>query len=388
VNRRELSKFVGLGALGISAGAAITASTATAATTKAAKPEKVLRANRRAWAKEHFRGFENVLLASFTPDLKQLDEEAIRLDVRKSIEHGFFSTLAAGVAMTQAEAKRFIDIAVDEAGGKMSIATGTHGATVEEKLHMLAYAEAAGVQHILMDLPSEGSPDDLYRYAAQISESTNMGIYLWMAQKHKFKRFHSSGIPFEAFDKIVQLPNIIALKVGDPDPAVIYNLFQRYGDKMLIGAMLPNVMPFAIEGYKEQWSGAWSVEALQSPEQPVAVEFFNLMMAGKYERGMELYWKYVKPGFDFMMKTMGPLMPSGGHPWEHMKLFQYAVGGNGGRYRVDPKARDLPSVTAKDVADIKASLEARGIRPAQEISLESFLVGRTAYAKGVRPTPA
>ena len=45
------------------------------------------------WAKEHYRGLENTLMPSFTPDLAQLDEEGIRHDVRFSIEQGFFSTL-------------------------------------------------------------------------------------------------------------------------------------------------------------------------------------------------------------------------------------------------------------------------------------------------------
>lgn len=42
------------------------------------------------WAKENMKGVENLTLPSFTRDLSELDEEGIRWDVRKSIEHGFF----------------------------------------------------------------------------------------------------------------------------------------------------------------------------------------------------------------------------------------------------------------------------------------------------------
>ena len=385
MNRRELSKFVGLGALGASAAAAFTGAAPAAALAKSApKPAKVLRADRRAWAKEHFRGFENVHLASFTPDMKKLDEKAIRLDIQKAIGHGFFSTLLAPISMTAAELHRYIDVAMDEAQGKISIALALDGGSEAEMMDLMQYAEKAGVQHVLLDLPRTGTAQELIAFGNKFAEATNMGIYLWMAGPHNFKRFHPSGIPYEVFDKLVEQPNIIALKVGDMDGAVIFDLLERYNDKMLIGALMPNLMPLAIKGYGQQWSGAWTVEAIQSPEQPVATEFFNLMMAGKYDAGMKLYWQYVKPGFAYMMKTMGPLMPSGGHPWEHMKLFQYAVGGNGGRYRVDPHAPNLPRVTAEDIAEIRASLIARGIKPADEMSIDSFAVGRTAYAKGAR----
>ena len=47
----------------------------------------------KAWAKENVKGLENCIIPSFTPDLTELDEEAIRWDVQQSIKHGFFSTL-------------------------------------------------------------------------------------------------------------------------------------------------------------------------------------------------------------------------------------------------------------------------------------------------------
>ena len=56
----------------------------------------------KAWAKEHIRGFENILMPSFTPDLSGLDEAGVRLDVRRSIEHGFFSVFAVPLGLDQA----------------------------------------------------------------------------------------------------------------------------------------------------------------------------------------------------------------------------------------------------------------------------------------------
>ena len=51
------------------------------------------RANAKEWAREHWRGVCNVIMPSFTSDLRQLNEKAIRHDVRRNIELGFWGTL-------------------------------------------------------------------------------------------------------------------------------------------------------------------------------------------------------------------------------------------------------------------------------------------------------
>ncbi len=74
------------------------------------------------WAKEHFRGLENCTMPSFTPDMKELDEDGIRLDVQQAIKHGFFSTLCAPEAgLTFEEAKRFLEIVAEESGDKLNV---------------------------------------------------------------------------------------------------------------------------------------------------------------------------------------------------------------------------------------------------------------------------
>lgn len=378
MNRREFSTMVGLGALALSA-----AETASASPVKGARA-RVKRADRKAWAKEHFKGFENVLMPSFTADRKKLDEQGIRLDVRKSIEHGFFSTLCACIGLDGKESRRFLEIVVDEAKGKIAVAVPTGGSESGPiDIALLKDAEAIGCEHALLSLPGTGSAQELIRIGTEVSEATNMGIYLWAAQIHNFKRFHKSKIPFEVFDALADLPNVIALKVGDPDPATMFHLFERYNDRMLIGALMLNIVPFGVKAFGQQWSGAWTVEALQTPEKRYATDFFNLMMAGKYEEGMALYWKYCEPAFGAMMKFMGPLMPSGGHPWDHLKVYQFLGGGNGGRTRPDPGHPDLPPVTEQDMQFVKNVFRSIEINP-HEGSFEEFMVGRKNYAAGVR----
>lgn len=387
MNRREFSKTVGLGTVGLAAAMGGGTTFAASAPKTSALPARVERKNRKEWAKEHFKGFENILIASFTPDLKNLDEAGIRLDVRQSIAHGFFSTLCAHPALSPEETKRFVEIAVDEAAGRITVGLALSGKSQAEMLDIMADVEKAGCQHILIDLPREGSAEDLINYARGLTRATNMGAYLWMAGVHNFTRFHPNGIPYEVFDALADEPNIIALKAGNMDPAVIFELLQRYNERMLVGVLTPALMPLSIRGFGQQWSGAWTVEALQSPEKPYAVEFFNLMMAGKYDSGMKLYWEHVAPGFGMMMKLLGKNMATGGHPWEFFKYYQFLTGGNGGRYRVDPEYPDQPHVTAEDMAAVKAGYRMIGV-PTTTLADTAFPVGRINYEKGMRDPAA
>lgn len=71
------------------------------------------------WARENFRGAGSVITPSYTSDLRSLNEKAIRHDVRRNIELGFWGALLVSEAgTTLAEMSRFMEIAVGEAAGR------------------------------------------------------------------------------------------------------------------------------------------------------------------------------------------------------------------------------------------------------------------------------
>ena len=72
----------------------------------------------RDWAKATMRGVANTITPTFTQDLRSLNERAIRYDVRKEIEYGFWGTLlVAETATTFDEYVQFAEWAADEAKG-------------------------------------------------------------------------------------------------------------------------------------------------------------------------------------------------------------------------------------------------------------------------------
>ena len=338
---------------------------------------RVSSGERKAWAREHFRGIENVLMPSFNPDLTELDEEGIRIDVRQSKRHGFFSSLCSvETGLTPEEKVRFIEIACDEAGEDYGIAVSLAGDTLEGDLELLAAAEKAGATHGLLSFPQAFVPksqDDIYAYGKALADSTNMGIYLFCSDKFGFHRFHPSGVPFDAYERLADLPNVIAMKVGGMDTGMIYECFERFSDRLLVTSVNIGLIPLLRKTYDVRWTGAWTAEALQGPDQPHAVNMMNQLLDGNTAAAMQSYWR-MTPAMKSMMGVMAPLMPTGAYHWPLLKYQQWLSGGNGGLTR-QPAMR----VFQHNLQMIRGGLAAVGVQcPDPD---EDFFLGRANVAR-------
>jgi len=385
MDRREFSKTLGWTALAAAAPTAVLG---------AASAPRVDRQDRKAWARTHFRGFENILMPSFTPDMKRLDEAGVRLDVRKSIEHGFFSSMLALETLTPPERKQFAAIAIDEAKGRIAIGSSLGAgppegpADLAGRQDVLKELSRLGSGHVLLNLAHATSEDEMVRMGTEFAESTDLAVVLWWANHHRFNRFAPNGIPSRAYDRLVEVPNIVALKFGSTDPAQVFDMHERYSKKVLIGTLWFNAMPLAVKHYGQQWSGATTIEMMQSPQKRYCVDWFNMLLAGKYDTAEDLYWRRVAPAFGEMMGFMNRNMPRGAHAWDHLKYYQFATGGNGGQSRKDSHQPDLPPIDVAFMNDVKAAFRKIDITPS-DLPDEAFYVGRVNYDKGVRrPAPA
>lgn len=332
------------------------------------------RKERKAWAREHFRGFENVLMPSFTPDLRELSEEGIRLDVRQSIRHGFFSSLCAlESGLTVAERKEMLTIACDEAGRDIGIAMSLAGETIEENIDLLRHAEAVGVTHALVSYPQAFVPrthEDVYGFVRAIADATNLGLTLFVASKFAFTNLHPSGVPFEAYERLADVDNVVAMKLGVMDAGTILESFERFSDRLLVTSTNFGMLPMLVQTFGLQWSGAWTVEALQSPEQRQAVRFLDLLAKGRFDDAMELYW-ILTPALGTMLQIMAPSAATGAYHWPMLKFQQWLSGGNGGMTRV-PCMR----LYERDMTAIRNGLRAVGVDCADPDS--DFFAGRVA----------
>lgn len=127
MDRRGFSQRLGFGVLA----AGMFESVARAATSRTEKKQ---------WAQEHLKGMENVLMPSFSPDFRNLDEAGIRHDVRQSIRHGFCSSTVSPIGANVEQRKRLMEIVRDESKGKI-LTSLIVGGTADSAIESLAAAE-------------------------------------------------------------------------------------------------------------------------------------------------------------------------------------------------------------------------------------------------------
>lgn len=347
----------------------------------------VSKGERKDWARAHFRGFENILMPSFSPDFAALDEEGIRHDVRTSIAHGVFSVFAVPLALDARETRRFLEVVCDEADGRIAVGLPLIAPTLEAGRTLLASAQAAGCTHALVHPWHEYRPeteDDLYRYYRELIDATDMGVVLWATDGTQFAHLHPSNVAAGVFERLAALPNVVAVKLMTTlDLTATYELCERLHDQVLVGGVHLGIMPLLVRHYGMQWSGAWTIEALQSPQRPYVAEYLGHLLDGDTGRALERYWR-IKPAYDDLYALMAPMLPKGVHPFTHLKYYQWCVGGNGGLLREPEDANEAQfPLRPDDRAHMRAAYRKIGIEPDPEEA--SFIVGRAAYARGVRP---
>ena len=341
----------------------------------------------KAWARQNIRGFENILMPSFSPDLATLDEEGIRLDVRRSIEHGFFSVFAVPLSLSRQERRAFFRICTDEAHGRIKVGTPLIAPDDAARRAYLDDCAETGLSHVLAHPWHTWRPesaDELFDFYRGVAEYTTLAVELWATDGWQFRHLHPSNVVVDVYDRAADLPNVVAVKLMTTlELPVVYEICERMSDRLLVAGVHLGLAPLLVKHYGMQWSGAWTVEALQSPEKRYVVDYLNLLLEGREKEALEIYWR-IKPAYDALYALMAPMLPKGVHPFTHLKYYQWCMGGNGGLLREaeDPNEGLFPLRT-EDRAHIRKAFGSIGLEPTAD-SDEVFVVGRAAYARGAR----
>jgi 4-hydroxy-tetrahydrodipicolinate synthase len=333
---------------------------------------RVTSAERKAWAREVFRGGECSLLPSFKPGTLELDEEGVRHDVRQGIRQGFFSMFAASVGLEGEERRRFLQIATDEAGDEILISSGGSGrGSIEAAVAALRDIESLGCSHVMFSPPAGLSEDEAFAFSRDLLASTDLGAVLY-AQR----RQGGGPVPLSLFRRLAELPNVVAVKVTQVMDAVsTYQICDQLGDKLLIGPVNLEHVPLAAKVCPIQCTLMWQVDACQSPEKPYVVNYLAQIAGGRIDEAVETY-RQMEPLVQLFWDEQAAVLRHGGHPWEHLKYHSWCVGANGGPLR--PAAvHGLPPMTAEDRNRIREAYVACGIEVRDPE--ESFDAGRVNY---------
>ncbi|MCR2833503.1 dihydrodipicolinate synthase family protein [Parerythrobacter lacustris] len=347
--------------------------------------------SQRKWARDNLHGLMSLFLPSFLPDGRTLDEEAIRHDVRHALAQGFAGTMPM-INWTLPEDPRWEElyrIVIDEAAGKLPVHGMVAGRDPETDRAQLARLERLGVDLVLLasTYPAGFDAAALYDLMARRIRATELPVMLYAATgRRSFPGLGPAGQPLDVYDRIADLPNTVAVKVSQPVSLTsTFQLAQRLGDRLSIGPVNLDFLPLLAREVRIAWSGQWNAEAIQTPQEQLGNSILEASARGDFA-ALDRLAVRIEPVLSHFFAVQAPVIRMGAHPWQHNRYYQWLGGGNGGLLPIDPHAPEgaIPTLDAKARKAMRAAFAASGLTPTDS-SDDEFVVGRTAWARGVRP---
>ena len=248
----------------------------------------------RDWGRENLRGVANVVIPSFTHDLKGLNEAGIRHDIRKEIEYGFTGALMVSeVALTLEEHEQFYEWANDEARGRLQLIFHAAFNTLEENIEAARSAERHGAQLTLLSYPANfyaESGDDIFEYTKAFCDATNLAVMLFPTGLWGFVRVHPQDIETALIRRILDAcPNVVAIKAegGRPTIMSIVECSRLFGDQVVISCPLEGELIPLAQVMPIQYSATSNTEYYRD----VIPRAFELLQSGNFDEATRIYWQ-------------------------------------------------------------------------------------------------
>lgn len=332
------------------------------------------RGEAREWARATMKGVCGCTLPTLNSSLTAVNEAAIRHDIRRERELGFWGTLLVSeCGTTSAEMREVIDISVDEAS-KVGLRTMLLASfpTLEDTTSMVQYAEQAGVDLVLMSYPMLFHPkteDEVFEYTRAVANSSNLGLMLFCIGLWNFHRFHPSGFSPRLIRRLVdEVPNVVAIKneVGGPGSAGVAEVFHRFKDEVVVCDPFEQDAPTWVTTYGMSFMGTSNYEYMGG-EVP---RYFSMLQDGKYDAAMDLYWQ-LHPARQANAQVAEGYVRGAGLVHRLVWKYQYWLNGfNGGPIR-QPHLR----LNDAQMRTLRQGLERSGIAPTSDEDA-AFFVGR------------
>jgi 4-hydroxy-tetrahydrodipicolinate synthase len=327
----------------------------------------------REWARENMRGVANVVIPSYTRDLRQLNEQGIRHDIRKEIEYGFWGTLLVSeVAVTIPEYGQFVRWAHDEAGGKLTLIHHAGFSTLADNIEAVQLAEKAGAELVLLSYPVNfyaTSSQMIYDYTKAFCDATRLGVILFPVPHWEFERVHPAGMDPELVKRMIRdIPNIVCIKAeaGMPTPAGFVEAWKTHSHEVVVTCPIEaDALPLAAL-VPMQFLGTSNTEYYGN----LIPRMLKMVQAGQFEDMMKLYWQ-THPARMAAISVTGSY--SAGAGILHRMQWKYQAwlsGFNGGPMR-------QPVMRIRDVhmRQLRDAMQKSGLNPTPDPDSE-FFVGR------------
>lgn len=315
-------------------------------------------ADARSWAFEHLVGCCGCILPTFTSDIAELNEAAIRHDVDMERAIGMRAVLVVSEAgTTMEEYRRFLEIVIDAAGDDLMVVVQASQPTWGQMQTTIEWGAELGADLVLPSYPMTYHPtslDELYADNRAMIDRSPLGVLLFAIDQWNFSRLHPAAFPVDLLERLVDdCPMLVGIKneIGLPYVGGMDDVFARLGDRVVVTDPMESNAPIWVKHYGMRYMGTSNYEAFGSriPEMLTA-----LSSPDTWDEGMRIYWQnhpVRKANSAVVSPTVGA---TGMVPRAVWKYQSWLLGFNGGPLRA-PLAR----VNAGQMAMIrKAAIDA------------------------------
>jgi 4-hydroxy-tetrahydrodipicolinate synthase len=253
-----------------------------------------------------FEGIFVVMMAPFTDD--EVDERAMRHMVNHFIAEGVHGLVVLGSNgefpyLSDEEKRQLIDIAVEEARGRVPVVIGTGYFGTDQVIALTKYARDAGADAAMVALPIYYpiSFEDVKRHYMRISSEVRFPIVYYNIPDMTHLKLSPAEIA-----ELAKIEQIVGIKETIPDVDEMgehVRLINKKPFSVLSGTAL-NLLPVMAQGGR----GAICVLPNLVPKQ--CVEFYNAIKSGNMDKATDL--------MSFLFKFV-PLMTSTMTPHAMMK---------------------------------------------------------------------
>ena len=247
------------------------------------------------WARSALKGVCNVVMPTFTSDLRSLNAPAIEHDVRHAASLGFSGTLLVSESGTTLEEYlEFLDIAAGARPEGFQLLVHGSFSTVEETIEACRYGERHGAEAALLSYDPNffpASEDDVVAYTQRVSDATDLGIVLFAVPTWGFARFHPSQFSPRLVERLAGLETAIAVKYEANLPGLVTGMadvLRRVGDRIVVSDPMEFNGPGWVDRFGMQWMGTSGYEYLGDR----VPRWFALLHEGRWDEALELYWSY------------------------------------------------------------------------------------------------
>ncbi len=174
------------------------------------------------------------LVTPFTDDGKNIDEERFRRLIGHVMSLGVTGLVPCGTTgefqnLSEQERRRVVEIAIDEANGRIPVIAGTGASGTDLAIEKTKHAKDAGADAAIIVTPYYHKPANrgLYEHYRRIAEAVDIPIVLY-----NIPQATGVPLPWQIVEDLVDIPNIVGLKDSSGELRYILTVLEKVGARL------------------------------------------------------------------------------------------------------------------------------------------------------------